>query len=405
MIRSFPTTLMQDPVFRLRTPDARLVLFTLWMHPSNHLSGLFVLDLDHLALDVRLPIERATPALRELTDHGLVLRHAPLDQIWLPRMAALLGNLENGDAPVHKAVSKYVHGLVPSTLCHRVLDSLSIPYRHSADLPDLCAWLPAEGCSVPPVTPSDTLSTRVPDRVLSVSVSGLDSGSGTGSEKTTSGVAAQPDVAPPSKRPDDAKAAAREAARIAKEAAKAAKAQEKQQAREKREKERAVAKEAGAAMVRSHGSTLYLSYRDAFLRRYHTEPLRDAKTNAHFARIAKRTIEGRPADVSREDAIVEASRVCSAYLRSSMPLYLQSNHAPGLLEKDWHKLLTEHRTGRPITPQMAHRSEADTKREEANQRFFEQFDQQLAALSVPAKPKAPPEREPTRDELEELFRR
>lgn len=405
MIRSFPTTLMQDPVFRLRTPDARLVLFTLWMHPSNHLSGLFVLDLDHLALDVRLPIERATPALRELTDHGLVLRHAPLDQIWLPRMAALLGNLENGDAPVHKAVSKYVHGLVPSTLCHRVLDSLSIPYRHGSNFPDLCAWLPAEGGFVTQNTDPHTLSNRVPARVLSVSVSGLDSGSGTGSEKTTSGVAAQPDVAPPSKRPDDAKAAAREAARIAKEAAKAAKAQEKQQAREKREKERAVAKEAGAAMVRSHGSTLYLSYRDAFLRRYHTEPLRDAKTNAHFARIAKRTIEGRPADVSREDAIVEASRVCSAYLRSSMPLYLQSNHAPGLLEKDWHKLLTEHRTGRPITPQMAHRSEADTKREEANQRFFEQFDQQLAALSVPAKPKAPPEREPTRDELEELFRR
>jgi len=34
-------------------------------------------------------------------------------------------------------------GLVPSTLCHRVLDTLSIPYRHAADLPDLCAWLPA----------------------------------------------------------------------------------------------------------------------------------------------------------------------------------------------------------------------------------------------------------------------
>ena len=181
MIRSFPTTLMQDPVFRLRTPDARLVLFTLWMHPSNHLSGLFVLDLDHLALDVRLPLERSTPALRELTDHGLVLRHAPLDQLWLPRMAALLGNLGNGDAPVHKAVSKYVHGLVPSTLCHRVLDSLSIPYRNAADLPELCAWLPADGCSVPQVTPSDTLSNRVPDRVLSVSVSGIDSGSGSAS--------------------------------------------------------------------------------------------------------------------------------------------------------------------------------------------------------------------------------
>ena len=404
MIRSFPTTLMQDPVFRLRTPDARLVLFTLWMHPSNHLSGLFVLDLDHLAMDVRLPIERAAPALRELTDHGLVLRHAPLDQIWLPRMAALLGNLGNGDAPVHKAVSKYVHGLVPSTLCHRVLDSLSIPYRHSADLPDLCAWLPAEGCSVPPVTPSDTLSTRVPDRVLSVSGSGLDSGSGTGSEKITSGVASQPDVAPPSKRAAE-KAAAREAAKLAREADKAAKAQVKQEAQERRERERAEAKEAGAVVLRSHGSTLFLSYRDAFLRRYQTEPLRDAKTNAHFARIAKRTIEGRPEDVSQEDAIMEASRVCSAYLRSSMPLYLQSNHTPGLLEKDWHKLLTEHRTGRPITHQLAHRSDADTKREEANQRFFEQFDEKLASIATPSRPKPQPEREPTRDELEELFRR
>ena len=404
MIRSFPTTLMQDPVFRLRTPDARLVLFTLWMHPSNHLSGLFVLDLDHLALDVRLPLERSTPALRELTDHGLVLRHAPLDQLWLPRMAALLGNLGNGDAPVHKAVSKYVHGLVPSTLCHRVLDSLSIPYRNAADLPDLCAWLPADGCSVPQVTPSDTLSTRVPDRVLSVSGSGIDSGSGTGSEKITSGVAAQPDVAPPSKLAAE-KAASREASRLAREAQKDAKAKAKQEARERRERERAEAKEAGATVLRSHGSTLFLSYRDAFLRRYHTEPLRDAKTNAHFARIAKRTIEGRPEHVSQDDAITEASRVCSAYLMSSMPLYLQSNHTPGLLEKDWHKLLTEHRTGRPITPQLAHRSDADTKREEANQRFFEQFDAKLAAVATPSRAKPLPEREPTRDELEELFRR
>ena len=404
MIRSFPTTLMQDPVFRLRTPDARLVLFTLWMHPSNHLSGLFVLDLDHLALDVRLPLERSTPALRELTDHGLVLRHAPLDQLWLPRMAALLGNLGNGDAPVHKAVSKYVHGLVPSTLCHRVLDSLSIPYRNAADLPDLCAWLPADGCFVPPVTPSYTLSNRVPDRVLSVSGSGIDSGSGTGSEKITSGVAAQPDVAPPSKLAAE-KAAAREASRLAREAQKDAKAKAKQDAQERRARERAEAKEAGATVLRSHGSTLFLSYRDAFLRRYHTEPLRDAKTNAHFARIAKRTIEGRPEHVSQDDAITEASRVCSAYLMSSMPLYLQSNHTPGLLEKDWHKLLTEHRTGRPITPQLAHRSDADTKREEANQRFFEQFDEKLAAIATPSRAKPLPEREPTRDELEELFRR
>lgn len=384
MIRSFPTTLMQDPVFRLRTPDARLVLFTLWMHPSNHLSGLFVLDLDHLALDVRLPLERSTTALRELTDHGLVLRHAPLDQLWLPRMAALLGNLENGEAPVHKAVSKYVHGLVPSTLCHRLLDSLSIPYRHVGDLPDLCAWLPSDGCFVPQATPSDTLSNRVPDRVLSGSGSGLDSGSGTGSEKITSGVATQPDVA--SRHRDAAKASEREAARIAKDAAKAAdkaaKEQAKREAKEAREQERAAAKENAAAATRSYGSTLFQSYRAAFAKRYQTEPLRDARTNAHFSRIAKRTIEGRPEDISPETAIEEASRVCAAYLWSSMPQYLQSNHAPGLLERDWHKLLTEHRTGRQMTPQLANKSAADIKREAELDAYFARQDRTHDAIEV-----------------------
>ena len=398
MIRSFPTTLMQDPVFRLRTPDARLLMFTLWMHPSNHLCGLFVLDLDHMALDVRLPLERTTQALGELITHQLVMRHAPLDQVWVVPMAGILGNLANDAAPVHKAVSKYAHGLVPSILCHRVCDTLSIPYRFGSDFPSLCPWLQTDQRPVSEPTSSDTLSNRVPDRVLSVS--GSESGSGTGSEKITSGFASRPDVAAPHK-PSQTKAAERESARLAKEAAKA---REKAEAKEARDKERAAAKEAGSEALRSDGSTLYLSYRDAFLRRYHTEPLRDAKTNAHFARIAKRTVEGRPADVSREDAILEASRVCSAYLRASMPQYLQSNHAPGMLEKDWHKLLTEHRTGRPITPQLARRSDADTKREEANQRFFERFDEKLAAIA-PVPTKSPPEREPTRDELEELFRR
>jgi len=400
MIRSFPTTLMQDPVFRLRTPDARLLMFTLWMHPSNHLCGLFVLDLDHMALDVRLPLERTTAALAELITHQLVMRHAPLDQVWVVPMAGILGNLANDAAPVHKAVSKYAHGLVPSILCHRVCDTLSIPYRFGSDFPSLCPWLQTDQRPVSDPTSSDTLSNRVPDRVLSGSVSGSESGSGTGSEKITSGVASRPDVAAPPK-PNQTKAADRESARLAKEAAKA---RAKAEAKEARDKERAASKKAGSEALRSDGSTLYLSYRDAFLRRYHTEPLRDAKTNAHFARIAKRTVEGRPVDVSREDAILEASRVCSAYLRASMPQYLQSNHAPGMLEKDWHKLLTEHRTGRPITPQLARRSDADTKREEANQRFFERFDEKLAAIA-PVPTKSPPEREPTRDELEELFRR
>lgn len=325
MIRSFPTTLMQDPVFRLRTPDARLVLFTLWMHPSNHLSGLFVLDLDHLALDVRLPLERSTPALRELTDHGLVLRHAPLDQLWLPRMAALLGNLGNGDAPVHKAVSKYVHGLVPSTLCHRVLDSLSIPYRNAADLPDLCAWLPADGCSVPQVTPSDTLSTRVPARVLSVSVSGsgLDSGSGTGSEKGTQREPAKP---PGSAEPQGGLPGI-------------------VVANPKRTK-----KKPADPMP---GTIILGAYTEAFLGRYKVSPPIDNRTRKHFANIAKNAIVGRAETVSEQAAIQEACGVAARYVGHPNAYYAQQSHPPGLLDQDWHKLVTEYRTGRTVTATTA----------------------------------------------------
>lgn len=333
MIRSFPTTLMQDPVFRLRTPDARLVLFTLWMHPSNHLSGLFVLDLDHLALDVRLPLERSTPALRELTDHGLVLRHAPLDQLWLPRMAALLGNLGNGDAPVHKAVSKYVHGLVPSTLCHRVLDSLSIPYRHGSDFPDLCAWLPDDGAHVAQHTQSDTLSNRVPDRVLLVSVSGLGSDSGIGSDinpKTpathvvSEGQQGSLPGLPPKQH--DTKPA----------------------------KEPKPPKEPAAP---TPGSIVYAAYREAFVRRYGVEPPWDNRTKTHFKRIATNTLTGRPPSCSDKNALAEACAVAARYVRHPDAHYTKQQHPPGLLDRDWHKLVTEYRTGRTVTGTHARDSE------------------------------------------------
>ncbi len=399
MIRSFPTTLMQDPVFRLRSPDARLVLFTLWMHPSNHLSGLFVLDLDHLALDVRLPLERSTPALRELTDHGLVLRHAPLDQLWLPRMAALLGNIGNGDAPVHKAVSKYAHGLVPSILCHRVCDTLSIPYRFGSDFPDLCPWLQTDQSPVSSPTGSDTLSNRVPDRVLSGSGSGIDSGSGSGSGIPTTGVASRPVVSVEPHQPNRSearaaetatraaeKAAEKAAAKLQREADRAAKQEADRLAKEAKraayEQDRADAKAKRTATTHTNGATLFAAYRDAFLRRYGAEPLRDARTGAHFARIATKTIEGRAADVSVDDALAEACRVCAAYLQSAIPYHVQNSHPPGLLERDWHKLLTEHRTGKVITPRMAGKSLADLKREAELDAYFARQDRKHDAIEV-----------------------
>ncbi len=349
MIRSFPTTLMQNPVFRLRTPDSRLLMFTLWMHPSNHLCGLFVLDLDHMALDVRLPLERTTAALAELITHQLVMRHAPLDQLWLPHMSGLLGNLGNEAAPVHKAVSKYVHGLVPSILCHRVLDSLSIPYRYGSGLPDLCAWLPDDGAHVAQPTTSDTLSNRVPDRVLSVSGSGSGSESGTESESGNSlpKTPAQRDVSPGQGSLALTPPPSADAAKPPKER----KPKEPKPPKERKPKEPKPPKEP------TTGSLIFAAYRESFLQRYGVEPPRDSRTNRHFANVARNASVGRSAACSEPDAIKEACAVAARYVRHPDAHYAKQQHPPGLLERDWHKLVTEYRTGRTVTGTHARDSE------------------------------------------------
>ena len=341
MIRSFPTTLMQDPVFRLRTPDARLLMFTLWMHPSNHLCGLFVLELDHMALDVRLPLERTTAALAELITHQLVMRHAPLDQVWVVPMAGILGNLANDAAPVHKAVSKYAHGLVPSTLCHRVCATLSIPYRFGSDFPALCPWLQTEPAPVSSPTGSDTLSNRVADRVLSVSVSGLGSDSGTGSDinpKTpathvvSEGQQGSLPGLPPKQH--DTKPA--------------------KTTKERKPKEPKPPKEPAAP---TPGSVVYAAYREAFVRRYGVEPPWDNRTKTHFKRIATNTLTGRPPSCSDKDALAEACAVAARYVCHLDAHYTKQQHPPGLLNRDWHKLVTEYRTGRTVTGTHARDSE------------------------------------------------
>ena len=187
------------------------------------------------------------------------------------------------------------------------------------------------------------------------------------------------------------KAAEKAAAKLQREADRAAKQEADRLAKEAKraayEKDKADAKEKRTATTHTNGSTLFAAYRGAFLRRYGAEPLRDARTGAHFARIAKKTIEGRATEVSADDALAEACLVCVAYLQSAIPYHVQSSHPPGLLERDWHKLLTEHRTGKVITPRLAGKSQADLKREADNAEFIKSFGMRCDAISVPSAPR------------------
>ena len=101
------------------------------------------------------------------------------------------------------------------------------------------------------------------------------------------------------------------------------------------------------------GSVIFASYREAFLQRYGVEPPRDSRTNRHFSNVARNASVGRSAACSEPDAIKEACAVAARYVRHPDALYAKQQHPPGLLERDWHKLVTEYRTGRTITATTA----------------------------------------------------
>jgi hypothetical protein len=113
----------------------------------------------------------------------------------------------------------------------------------------------------------------------------------------------------------------------------------------------------------TNGARIFQAYLEAFGSVYRNasgEPVavtRDSRTNTHFARIAVMAIEGRPPDMSEDQAIEEASEVARRYVRHSDAMYVRAQHSPGLLEMHWHKLLTETRTGRQVTARSAREKE------------------------------------------------
>lgn len=172
MIRSFSTAVQSDPLFRKRTPEARLLYYTLYMHPGNHLCGVFVLSPEHMAIDVGLTIEATQKAIRELLTYGWLEVDEERELVWVPEMTKRVGDVSAPTNSVGKAISKYLHSFKASPLLKKVADTLSIPYRHP--IGDPMPW----GV----------------DRVLSGS--GSETGSGSGGVKTPSGPGASSPALP-----------------------------------------------------------------------------------------------------------------------------------------------------------------------------------------------------------------
>lgn len=101
------------------------------------------------------------------------------------------------------------------------------------------------------------------------------------------------------------------------------------------------------------GTIILGAYTEAFMGRYKVAPPVDNRTRKHFANIAKNAIVGRAETVSEQAAIQEACGVAARYVCHPNAYYAQQSHPPGLLDRDWHKLVTEYRTGRTITATTA----------------------------------------------------
>lgn len=101
------------------------------------------------------------------------------------------------------------------------------------------------------------------------------------------------------------------------------------------------------------GTIILGAYTEAFMGRYKVAPPVDNRTRKHFANIAKNAIVGRAETVSEQAAIQEACGVAARYVGHPNAYYAQQSHPPGLLDRDWHKLVTEYRTGRTVTATTA----------------------------------------------------
>ena len=85
------------------------------------------------------------------------------------------------------------------------------------------------------------------------------------------------------------------------------------------------------------GSQAWDAYASAYLDRYRTEPVRNAKVNGQFAQLAKRL----PGD--------EIEHVVRWYVASNAALYVRSKHCVDLLLRDCEGLRTEWATGSRMT--------------------------------------------------------
>lgn len=152
MIRGFSTSITSDPVFCALSPMAQLLYFKLYMHPGNHLCGLFMYSAAHMAVDIQASLKDATEALDALVGAGFAEVDRACNLVWIPEMAARIGDITGERNKIAPAVRRYLKGVCPrkSALVDRVSNAL---FNTPSNSP---ANTPADGGSDRPLSGSGT---------------------------------------------------------------------------------------------------------------------------------------------------------------------------------------------------------------------------------------------------------
>jgi hypothetical protein len=116
----------------------------------------------------------------------------------------------------------------------------------------------------------------------------------------------------------------------------------------------------------------WTAYEAAYLVRYGTAPVRNAKTNAQFAQLAKRL----PAH--------EVAAVASWYVGSHTAMYVRSKHCPDLLLRDCEGLRTEWATQTRVSSTQAQQADAHQAAQDAARWVQDNLDRLRAARRVSA---------------------
>jgi hypothetical protein len=113
------------------------------------------------------------------------------------------------------------------------------------------------------------------------------------------------------------------------------------------------------ATAKTAGSRVFLAYSESYQAAYGQEPVRNAKQNAHCARIVARL---------GEEAALETTRY---YLTHRKRWYVDSGHCLAALEKDCEALDVQRRKGMQMTETLSRQIDKDSALDDVVRRFNE----------------------------------